>query len=100
MLQSHEEIDGSQTLMVYFNAFNASSIDFMVYTFTHTTVWTEYHRVKHEILLKIADIIADHGAEIAYPTRTLHVPERVLLGRDGEGEGPGDDAAPAPAGGQ
>lgn len=100
MLQTHEEIDDSQTLMVYFNAFNASSIDFMVYTFTHTTVWTEFHRVKHEILLKIADIIASHGAEIAYPTRTLHVPERLLLARDGEGEAPDDDAAPVPAGGQ
>lgn len=26
-----------------------------------------------EILLKICDIITSHGAEIAYPTSTLHV---------------------------
>ena len=73
MLVAHPAIDESQTLMVHFNAFNASSIDFFVYTFTHTTVWTEFHRIKQEILLKIADIIAAHGAEIAYPTRTLHM---------------------------
>ena len=32
-----------------------------------------YLKIKHEILLKISDIIASHGAEIAYPTSTLHL---------------------------
>lgn len=80
MLQEHPEIDDSQTLMVNFNAFNASSCDFFVYTFTHTTVWTRFHEIKQEILLTIADIIADHGAEIAFPTRTLHIPDPVQIG--------------------
>lgn len=79
MLQDHPAIDASQTLMVNFNAFNASSVDFFVYCFTHTKVWTEFHEIKQEVLLKIAKIIADHGAEIAFPTRTLHVPEMVSL---------------------
>ncbi|GAB4348167.1 MAG: mechanosensitive ion channel family protein [Gammaproteobacteria bacterium] len=79
MLQQHPAIDTSQTLMVNFNAFNASSVDFFVYCFTHTTVWTEFHEIKQDVLLKIAAIIAEHGAEIAYPTRTLHVPEGLSL---------------------
>jgi MscS family membrane protein len=29
--------------------------------------------VKQEVLLKIAGIIAGHGAQIAFPTQTLHV---------------------------
>ena len=73
MLQSHKDIDQEQTLMVNFNSFGASSIDFFVYTFTKTTVWQEFHQVKQDVLLKIADIIASHGAEIAFPTRTLHI---------------------------
>jgi MscS family membrane protein len=73
MLQAHPEIDQSQTLMVNFNAFNDSSLDFFVYTFTRTTVWAEYHRVKEDVLLKIAEIIEGHGAEVAFPTRTLHL---------------------------
>lgn len=73
MLQTHEAIDESQTLMVNFDAFNASSVDFFIYCFTHTTVWTEFHAVKHEILLRISDIIESHGAEIAFPTQTLHM---------------------------
>ena len=39
-------IDTSQTLMVNFNQFGASSLDFFIYCFTHTTVWTEYHRIQ------------------------------------------------------
>lgn len=73
MLQSHPDIDATQTLIVNFNAFAASSLDILIYTFTRTTVWTEYHMVKQEVLLKIAGIIAGHGAQIAFPTQTLHV---------------------------
>ena len=79
MLMSHSEIDTSQTLMVNFNSFSASSLDFFVYTFTRTTVWTRYHEIKQDVLLKISDIVAAHGAEIAYPTSTLHVPELAQL---------------------
>lgn len=74
MLKTHPAIDTSRTLMVNLVEFGASSLDFFVYTFTKTTVWTEFHRIKQEILFKIADIIASHGAEIAFPTQTLLVP--------------------------
>ncbi|KAA3627346.1 MAG: mechanosensitive ion channel family protein [Proteobacteria bacterium] len=83
MLQSHPAIDTSQTLMVNFNAFNASSLDFFIYCFTHTRVWTEFHEIKQDVLLKIAEIIDARGAEIAFPTRTLHVPGGVSLQADG-----------------
>jgi MscS family membrane protein len=71
-LQASPHIDQSVTLMVNFNSFGASSLDFFIYCFTRTTVWTEFHAVKEEILLHIAGIIAGHGAEVAFPTRTLH----------------------------
>jgi MscS family membrane protein len=73
MLRAHTEIDASQTLIVNFNQFGPSSLDIMVYTFTHTTVWVDYHQVKQDVLLKIGEIINRHGAEIAFPTQTLHV---------------------------
>ena len=75
MLAKHDAIDETQTLMVNFNSFGPSSLDFFVYTFTHTTVWTEFHEIKQDVLFRISDIIQRHGAEIAYPTRTLHLPE-------------------------
>ncbi|NIP16281.1 MAG: mechanosensitive ion channel [Pseudomonadales bacterium] len=73
MLREHPDIDVSRTLMVNFVEFGASSLDFFVYTFTKTTVWTEFHAIKQDVLFRIADIIEGHGAEIAFPTQTLHV---------------------------
>ncbi|GAB1257011.1 mechanosensitive ion channel family protein [Aurantivibrio plasticivorans] len=79
MLEGHEDIDHSQTLIVNFNSFGASSLDFFVYTFTKTTNWIEYHEIKQRVLFSIFDIIEQHGAECAFPTSTLHVPEVVRL---------------------
>ena len=79
MLLNHSEIDTAQTMIVNFNAFAPSSIDFFVYTFTKTTDWVKYHEVKHDVLLKINDIISSHGAEIAFPTSTISVPESLNI---------------------
>jgi len=73
MLKDHPDIDTTQTLIVNVNAFAASSIDFFVYTFTKTTDWIEYHKVKQDVLFKILDLIDQHGAEVAFPTQTLHL---------------------------
>lgn len=73
MLQAHPDIDPSATLIVNFNQFAASSLDFFIYTFTKTVDWAPYHEVKQDVLLKVAAIIQAHGAEIAFPTRTLHI---------------------------
>jgi MscS family membrane protein len=79
MLQQHEDIESDETLIVNFLAFNASSLDIMVYCFTKTTQWVPFHEVKQDVLLKISDIIEGYGAEVAFPTRTLHLPEGVRL---------------------
>lgn len=73
MLKQHDDIEQDTTLIVNFNAFSASSVDFFIYCFTKTKDWIEFHTVKQDVLLKVADIIEKHGAEIAFPTSTLHV---------------------------
>lgn len=73
MLQQHEAIASDQTLIVQFDRYGASSLDIMVYCFTRTTVWTEYHEVREDVLLKIGELIEARGAEIAFPTRTLKI---------------------------
>ncbi|MDO3384201.1 mechanosensitive ion channel family protein [Gilvimarinus algae] len=73
MLQEHEEIDASQTLIVNFNEFANSSLNFFVYAFTKTINWIHYHEVKQDVLLQIIAIIESHDAECAFPTRTLHL---------------------------
>ena len=73
MLRTHPDIDADKTLMVNFNAFGASSLDFFVYTFTRTTDWVAYHGIKEHVLLRIYEIIEKHGAEIAFPSHTLYI---------------------------
>lgn len=73
MLKNHNEIDQNQTMIVNFNQFNDSSVDFFVYTFTKSTNWIKYHEVKQDVLLKISDIIHNHNSSIAFPTRVIHV---------------------------
>lgn len=79
MLKQHPEIDESQTLIVNFNSFAPSSLDFFIYTFTHTTDWVKYHEIKQDVLLKVNELIEKRGAEIAFPTSTVHLPDGVNL---------------------
>lgn len=75
MLKAHEDIDTDNFLMVNFNAFAPSSLDFFIYCYTRTTAWARFHTVKEDVLLRIIDIIESHGAQIAFPTSTLHLIE-------------------------
>lgn len=75
MLIEHPEIESSQTMIVNFNSYGASSLDFFVYTFTVTTNWVRFHEVKQDVLFRIAAIVTGHGAEFAFPTRTMHMIE-------------------------
>ncbi|WP_228160537.1 MULTISPECIES: mechanosensitive ion channel family protein [Marinobacter] len=93
MLKEHDEIDTDQTLIVNFLRFNNSSLDIMVYTFTKTVEWVKFHAIKQDVLLRISEIIAGYGAEVAFPTRTLHVADTLRLAQDktGDQEGAGDE---------
>ncbi len=73
LLADHEHIDHEEPCRVYFDLFNASSLDFVIWAFSSVTDSSEFKKIKGKILLDIADIIAEHGAEIAYPTQTLHI---------------------------
>lgn len=77
MLKQHDEIDQGQTMIVNFNSFAPSSLDFFVYTFTKTVNWAHFHDVKQDVLLKILNIVAKHGAECAFPTSTIHIPDGI-----------------------
>lgn len=74
MLVEHEELDTtSRTLIVNFDSYGASHIEFFIYTFTQTTQWVRYHEIKQDVLMRVMQIVSDHGAQFAFPTRTLHM---------------------------
>jgi MscS family membrane protein len=73
LLAKSKNIDHKEPCRVYFDVFNASSLDFVIWAFSSSTDATEFKTFKGRLLLDIAQIISDHGAEIAYPTQTLHI---------------------------
>ncbi len=79
MLKGHEAIDAEKTMMVNFNKFGASSLDFFIYCFTRTTRWVEFHQVKQDVMLRIAEIIKANHAEIAFPTSTIHLADPITV---------------------
>ncbi|HDL7772081.1 TPA: mechanosensitive ion channel family protein [Yersinia enterocolitica] len=72
-LANNDDIDHQQTLLVYFNGFGESSLNIMVYCFTKTRVWAEWLAVQQTCYLKFIDIVHQHGADFAFPSRTLYV---------------------------
>lgn len=74
LLKNHPDIEAvSRTLIVAFNCYGSHSVDIMVYTFTKTVVWVDYHEIKQKILLEIKEIIKSNGADFAFPTQQLYI---------------------------
>jgi len=80
MLIGHPEIDENSTLFVQLNRFGPSSLDIMVYCFTHTTDWGRYLAIREDVMLRIIAIVDELGAEIAFPTTTVHLQASALAG--------------------
>ena len=96
MLRGHDDIDADKFLMVNFNAFAPSSLDFFVYCYTRTTRWAEYHAVKQDVLLRIIEIVGRHGAEIAFPTSTVHIAGGIPPANETAGSDARSDQEPPP----
>lgn len=53
--------------------FGDSSIDMMVYCFTHTTNWGEYLEIKEALAYEIKELVAAAGSDFAFPSQSLYV---------------------------
>lgn len=85
MAIEHEELETDErTLLVNFDSYGASCIEFFIYTFTKTTDWKKYQDIKQDVLMRVMRIVDEHGAQFAFPTRTLHMAadERPDSGED------------------
>ncbi|MDC3067222.1 mechanosensitive ion channel family protein [Pseudomonadota bacterium] len=76
MILDSDFIDKNATVIVNLDKLSDSSLDIMVYAYTLTTDWIEYHEIKHKVMISILNIIENHGAEAAFPTATLHISEK------------------------
>mgnify|MGYP000710293701 CR=1 FL=1 len=72
-LKGSDLVAQDQIQIVNFNGFGASSLDILIYCMTVTTDWQTYHHHKQAVLLHVAKLVEQRGAEFAFPTQTLHL---------------------------
>lgn len=90
MVRSHADIDSQQLVLVNFAEFGQSSLNFLVYAFTRTTIWAEYYEICQSIYLKIIEIIENHGAKLALPASSMYFDEPVPVKQFSEHNGTHD----------
>lgn len=70
-----------------FDTYGDFSLKLFLYAFTVGTDYNEYLNVKEDILVRIAEIVRQHGGELAVPTSTVHVPEGLQVNPRQEADG-------------
>lgn len=78
MLKSHKGIDQKLTTLVNFTDYGDFTLNILIYTFTKTKLWKDWLDIQQDVLLKVGHIILENGAQIAFPTTTLDVPDETL----------------------
>lgn len=76
MLEEHPEM--GDYLIFRFDGYGEYALKLYLYAYTSETVtaYTDFMRVKQDLLLKIAAIITQHGARLAVPVTAVHLPQR------------------------
>ncbi|MFP4098514.1 MAG: mechanosensitive ion channel family protein [Alphaproteobacteria bacterium] len=75
-IEEHEDFEKPEIVptFVRIEGFKASSIDFMIYCFTKTTVWGEWLEIREAFALAIKDIVENKaGTSFAFPSRSLYI---------------------------
>jgi len=79
MLDQLEDIDHSQTTLVYLKTFAHYSLDIYISAYVRTIDSAEFGQVKQNILLKIIDILYKFEIKPPTPTTIVHIPSGVQL---------------------
>lgn len=84
MLEKHPDM--GDYLVFKFDGYGDYALKLYLYAYTAGTItaYTEYMRVKQDLLLEIAAIVAQHSAKLAVPVSTVYLPEGPRLRRDYE----------------
>ncbi len=72
-LSEHPELDHVRGTLARFTGYGDSSLDVRIRFFTCTTDWSTFMALRHDILIRVGQIVHQHGADFAFPTRTLEL---------------------------
>lgn len=73
MLLKHPHIDQHVKIEVFFVNFGPSSLDINISAYMSISSGIDFPSVRQDILLKIAAIVTQHGAELATPTHIIEL---------------------------
>jgi len=73
MLRNHEGIAQDETMLVNFTSFDDSSLGLLVYTFSKTSNWERYLKIKEEVNLNIMKIVESNKVAFAFPSQSLYI---------------------------
>ena len=79
MFLQHPAIDHQLNTDVFFTNFGSSSLDIDVSAYMSTNTGNRFPALRQEILLKIAEIVKEAGAEIATPTNIVEIQGGVSM---------------------
>ena len=91
MLATHPAAD-VESVRVRFFRLGAFSLDVEVYAYLFARDWNHFLELQEQLLFGVTEIIDGAGAQIAFPTQTMHLAEN-------QGAGDGSGALPATVGG-
>lgn len=85
MLEEHPEM--GDYLVFRFDSFGDYALKLYLYAYTAKTItaYTDYTRVKQDVLLKIAEIVVRSGARLAVPVASVYLPDGLREGKEVEG---------------
>lgn len=92
MLDSHDDVDTDEQILVYFQSYGEHALELIVYAFAKTTDWAEFQTMKQDILLRVYDIVREHEARLALPASELHIAGPVALTDETNRDNVQDDA--------
>jgi MscS family membrane protein len=72
-LQSHPKLWAGMPLRVHFVGFGESSLNLEIMAWWNESDWDRFLELRHDVLLQVMRIIEQHGAKLAFPTRTIHL---------------------------
>ena len=66
--------DDNAPIMIRVDSFGASSIDFLIWCYTKTTVWGEYLAIKEDFAFEVKKIVEEKaGTAFAFPSQSVYV---------------------------
>ena len=81
LMAEHAAID-PQSVRVRLFRFGSSSLDIEIVAYAMTGDWPRFLEIQEQLLVGVMEIVEEAGAEIAFPTQTLHIagnqPARVM----------------------